>query len=46
MRNTLSKTFAVFGIVLIFAMFINIVNYVECQNSQSIDSNIISAFDG
>jgi len=46
MRSNLTKTFAVFGVFIILAMFINIVSFIEGQNSQSITSPIISAFDG
>lgn len=46
MRNNLSKTFAISGILIILAMFINIVSHIEIQNSQSIESQIVSAFEG
>ena len=46
MRNNLSRSFAVFGIFIILAMFINIVSFIEGQNSESIEPQIVSAFDG
>lgn len=46
MRNNLSKSFTIFGIFIILAMFINIVSFIESQNSQSVEPQIVSAFDG
>ena len=46
MRNNLTKTFAIFGVFIILALFINVVSFIEDQNSQSIDLPLISAFNG
>ncbi|MEI8389293.1 MAG: hypothetical protein WCG23_05345 [bacterium] len=46
MQKNLSKTFGIFGILIILSMFINIVNYIDNQNNPSIESQIVSAFAG
>jgi len=46
MRNNLSRSFAIFGIFIILAMFINIVSFIEGQNGENIEPQIVSAFDG
>lgn len=46
MSKNMSKYFAVFGVFLILAMFINIVSFIQCQNTESIESHVVSAFAG
>ncbi|GEM_PF-6091612 len=46
MRDKINKSLAVFGIVLIVAMFANIASFIGSQNSPNIESHVISAFVG
>jgi len=46
MHKNFASIFTTSGIVIILAMFMNIITNVECQMEIDRDTHVISAFDG